>query len=127
MPIIKPEPGIQNILTQAGLIEDYENHGPEKSVEERFNQVGLTNHAVASELRDIALNSHNESVKLRALDMVLKVKGALKDAGTIPSFNIIIQNSNSDLQQTRGMNPIFFPRQSLNTHRGIEDATTDDE
>lgn len=110
MPIIKPE--IQQVLRTAGLLEPSAQEG--LTIEESLNQAGLDTSSIAEELSSLALHSNNESLRLRALETALKVKGALKDTPpAIPSFTIVIQNSSSDLSSTKGASPIVFPRQSL--------------
>lgn len=111
MPLIKPE--VQKVLTKAGLLDD--NSLSTKSVDENLSHHGLDNSGIAEELAGLALRSNNESLRLRALETALKVKGALREtAAQIPNFTIVIQNSSSSLDKTQGVNPIIFPRQSLN-------------
>jgi hypothetical protein len=106
MPLIKPE--IQKILRESGLDKSSDR---ECTVDEQLNLSGLSNEAVADELSHLALNSQNEALRLRALETVLKVRGALKEQPqAVPSFTIIIQNSSPDLTKTGGVNPILFPR-----------------
>lgn len=111
MPIIKPE--IQKVLRSAGLLP--EEQDSTLTIDENLNLAGLSTEAIAEELSNLALRSGNEALRLRALETALKVKGALKDQPVpIPSFTIVIQNSGSDLSKTGGVNPIVFPRASLN-------------
>lgn len=112
VPLIKPE--IQKVLTKAGLLDD--NSLSSKSVDENLSYHGLDNSGIAEELAGLALRSNNESLRLRALETALKVKGALREtAAQIPTFTIIIQNTSKTLDTTQGVNPIIFPRQSLNS------------
>src|SRR5215475_7328318 len=120
MPIIKPE--IQKVLRTAGLVEE---SNPQGSVDESLINAGLDNESLAEELTGLALRSNNENLRLRAIETALKVKGALKEtAPQVPSFTIVIQNSpasvSPDLNSTQGVNPILFPRQSLNSREGKE-------
>ncbi len=113
MPLIKPE--IQKVLRQAGLEKERPELSADRStLDSHLEQAGLDTQALAEELTGLALRSNNEALRLRALETVLKVKGALKEQPTaIPSFTIVIQNSGEDLNSTGGVNPILFPRQSL--------------
>lgn len=108
MPLIKPE--VQRILRKAGL-KDQESEN--RSVDENLNLAGLSNEAIAEELTRLALNSQSESLKLRALETALKVRGALKETSQAPQFTIIIQNADNSTSQVPEVNPILFPRQSL--------------
>ena len=114
MPIIRPE--VQKVLRTAGLMED-KAQNPDATIIDQLNQVGLDDENIAKELSNLALNSNNEALKLRALETAMKARGTLKDAAPqIPSFTIIIQNSEQeprDFSATHGVNPILFPRQSL--------------
>ena len=115
MPLIKPE--IQKILREAGL-EKVPGTG---TVDEQLNLSGLSNEALADELTKLALSSGNEALRLRAIETVLKVRGALKESPSlVPSFTIVIQNSSPDLSKTGGINPILIPRQSLNPKKDSE-------
>jgi len=112
VPIIKPE--VQQILAKAGLIKEPASERDNKSVEENLNLHGLDNDALAEALTRIALTSDNDTLRLRALETALKVKGALKEQPqTMPQVTIVIQGSDTDLSRTLGVNPIIFPRQSL--------------
>lgn len=104
MPIVRPE--IQKVLREIGL-EKAETPG---SASERLSAAGLSLDRVAENLQDLA-SSGNEAVRLKATEMALKVHGALKEQPTssIPTFNIIITGSS----QESSVNPIVFPRQSL--------------
>lgn len=109
MPLIKPE--VQRILRDAGLESTSKNKG---TVDESLLEAGLSNEALADELTSLALSSNNESLRLRALETALKVRGALKEqAPALPSFTIVIQNSSPDLTKSGGVNPILFPRSSF--------------
>jgi hypothetical protein len=111
MPLIKPE--IQKILRAAGLEKEPGNES--ESLIDKLSNAGLSGDALAEEITNIALHSNNDHLRLRALETVLKVRGALKDQPpSLPSFTVVIQNSNKDLSETEGVNPILFPRQSLN-------------
>jgi len=116
MPLIRPE--VQKVLRSAGLVgQDKELGSPdgESTMSDQLTQAGLTDLSIADELKNLALHSNNEGMRLRALETALKVKGALKDQPiSLPTFNIIIQSSDIDLAPTKGVNPILFPRQSLN-------------
>lgn len=111
MALIKPE--VQKILRAAGL------ERPEKAddlyVHQHLNNTGLSNERIAEELTSLAINSGSDHLRLRAIETALKVKGALRDVTPVaPNFTIIIQNSGQDFNRTNGINPIIFPRQSLN-------------
>jgi hypothetical protein len=124
MPLIRPE--VQRVLRSAGLVESPssgETGSGETTMSDQFNQAGLSDSNIAEEIKNLALHSNNEGMRMRALETALKVKGALKDQPiSLPVFNIIIQNSDIDLQPTRGANPILFPRQSLNKLSSLETA-----
>ena len=108
MPLIKPE--VQKILRESGL----EKTPNQSTVDEQLAVSGLSNEAIADELTHLALQSGNEALRLRALETALKVRGALKETPpVIPSFTVIIQNSNPDLTKTGGVNPILFPRTGI--------------
>jgi len=109
VPIIKPE--VQKILSQAGLVKE---EGLNKSVEENLSVHGLDNNSLAESLCNMALNSTNDIIRLRALETALKIKRVLQDQpAQLPNVTLIIQNSSADLSLTQGINPILFPRQSL--------------
>jgi hypothetical protein len=110
MPLIKPE--VQKILRAAGL--EKAARPEDESLIDKLSNAGLSGDALAEELTSLALHSNNDALRLRALETVLKVKGALKEQpAQLPSFTIVIQNSSKDLSETEGVNPILFPRQSL--------------
>jgi hypothetical protein len=111
MPIIKPE--VQKVLRTAGLLP--EERAENATIHESLDNVGLTTESIADELAGLALRSNNEALRLRALETVLKVKGALKDTpAVIPSFTVVIQSSDDqNLKLTQGTAPHLFPRQSL--------------
>ena len=110
MPLIKPE--VQQVLRKAGLLEDEKvDNG---SFVDGLTSAGLTNEAIADELVSLALHSNNEALKLRALEIVMKARGALKDTPVqVPSFTVIIQSDGQDLTKTKGLASHLFPRQSL--------------
>jgi hypothetical protein len=111
MPLIKPE--VQKILKQAGLVKD-QNTEIDRTINETLIDAGLSDENIAEELTSLALHSNNEGLRLRALETALKVKGALKETPpVIPSFTVVINNSNKDLSNTAGLNPTVFPRQSF--------------
>lgn len=123
MPLIKPE--VQKILREAGL-EKEPRTKPNGTVDENLSLAGLSNESIAEELTHLALNSSNESLRLRALETALKVRGALKETPPVlPSFTIVIQNSSPDLAKTGGVNPILIPRQSLGV--STSESTTKEE
>lgn len=116
MPIIKPE--VQKILRTAGLLN--ESVAETTTIETSLNNAGLDNTSMAEELTSLALRSQNESLRLRAIETALRVKGALKDATPqVPSFTIVINGANSDLSRTSGINPTLFPRQSYKPSKEI--------
>lgn len=120
MPIIKPE--VQKILRTAGLIEDRSEISEDSlNMDQQLSISGLNGESIAEELTNLALHSQNESLRLRALETALRVKGALKDQpAQLPTFNIVIQGSSTDLSKTEGVNPIIFPRQSLSEEKKKE-------
>jgi hypothetical protein len=110
MPLIKPE--VQKVLKEAGLIK--KDQDQIRSINETLTDSGLSDENIADELTSLALHSNNEGLRLRALETALKVKGALKETPpVIPSFTVVINNSNKDLSNTAGFNPTVFPRQSF--------------
>lgn len=116
MPLIKPE--VQKVLKEAGLLSSKTS----TSVIEQLNDAGLTDESIAEGLSELA-NSRNETLRLRALETALKVKGALKDTPpVVPSFTVVIQNSSHDLSKTEGVNPILFPRQSFKSSEKEKDT-----
>jgi hypothetical protein len=117
MPLIKPE--VQKILREAGLTKDSGgDYSEDLTLEGHLTEAGLSSNAIAENLSNIALHSGNDNLRLRALETALKIKGALKEQVTeLPNFTIVIQNTSpnsQDLSKTGGVNPILFPRQSLN-------------
>ena len=109
MPLIKPE--VQKILRAAGL-EKEESSG---TASEQLSQAGLSTSDIAERLTGLAESSGSDALRLRALEIALKVHGALKEQPTtqVPSFTIIIQSA-SESSKAPDINPIVFPRQSLN-------------
>jgi len=111
MPLIKPE--VQQVLRKAGLLDE-DKSGAEGTFTDGLNSAGLTNEAIAEELVGLALRSSNEALRLRALEIVMKARGTLKEAPVqVPNFTVIIQSDGQDLTKTRGIAPHLFPRQSL--------------
>lgn len=117
MPLIKPE--VQKILRAAGLSDKSDS----ATLDEQLTEAGLSSEQLAENLAGIALRSGNDGLRLRAIETVLKVKGAMKEQVTaLPNFTIIIQNfSPQELGRTSGANPILFPRQSLALGGGLVD------
>lgn len=110
MPLIKPE--VQKVLKEAGLLK--KDGVIDRTINETLVDSGLSDENIAEELTNLALHSNNESLRLRALETALRVKGALKDTPpVIPQFTVVIQNSSKDLKDTLGLSPTLFPRQSL--------------
>lgn len=66
---------------------------------------------ILEELNSIISSSESAHTKLRAIEMVLKMDGALKDtaSASIPPFTIIINDPGSI---TMDGNPILFPREA---------------
>lgn len=121
MPLIKPE--VQNLLREAGLApgRSSSSSAGDNTLNEKMDQVGLTDEMLLEGLYDIAKLSGNEAIRLRALETALKARGSLKEsAQSPPSFTIVIQPSS--FQQSpqnsqnvpEGVNPILLPRQLLN-------------
>lgn len=111
MPLIKPE--IQNVLRAAGL----EREPSSGTLSDKLDLAGLSEDQICEELSQIATSSGNEAIRLRALELALKTKGALKETPPqIPSFTIVIQSASSQSPQSDPqVNPIFFPRTSLDS------------
>lgn len=100
------------MLKEAGLLKN--GQCDTRPITETLEESGLTDDNLADELTHLALHSNNETLRLRAIETALKVKGALKEtAPIIPTFTVIINNSSKDLTKTEGVSPILFPRQSL--------------
>lgn len=109
MPLIRPE--VKRVLQEAGI----EKESTGGTISDKFAQAGLSDDDIAEQLADLAKHSNNEALKLRALETIAKIRGALKEQPqAVPSFNIIIQSS-SPSSEAPSVNPIIFPRQSLNT------------
>ena len=117
MPLIKPE--IAKVLREAGVTKS----APPREIgfEKSLTEAGLSQEALAEELTSIALRNQNDVLRLRALEIALKIKGALKETPTqLPNFSITIQNSNTSLAETQGQNPCLFPRQSYDTCKVLD-------
>lgn len=109
MPLIRPE--VKRVLQEAGI----EKEPTGGTISDKFAQAGLSDDDIAQELADLARHSTNEPLKLRALETVAKIRGALKETPpSVPTFNIIIQSA-SPSSEVPSVNPILFPRQSLGT------------
>lgn len=102
MPILNPK--IQQILRESGL----SGESAEESLNEKLNASSLSLQDDLDRLATIAANGETDSVKLRAIETSLKLKGALKEAqAQAPIINIVIQDPNAPL----GVNPILIPRE----------------
>jgi hypothetical protein len=110
-------PEIQAVLRQAGLKKDRVNENPdgEGTLSDRLSQAGMSLDEGLEQLVHVAQNSANESLRLSALDRVLKIHGALKEtAPQAPSFTIVIQEGGGAIDnKIQGVNPILLPRQLL--------------
>lgn len=97
MPLLAPIQ-IDRALAEAGLARP-------KTVREALDASGLSVPEVVKELEFIISSSQSEGTKLRAIESVLKMHGALEEQGKqIQSLTIIIQDSEVDV------NPILLPR-----------------
>lgn len=110
MPLIKPE--IQKVLRASGLERE---EAPEGTISEKLDRAGLSTTDIAEELTKIATSSGNETLRLRALETAMKAHGVLKDSASVqvPSFTVVIQHAGSGSENTKDLNQILFPRQSL--------------
>lgn len=108
-------PEIQAVLRQAGLKKDNGSEENESStLSEKLSQAGMSLNESLEQLVHVVQNSANESLRLSALDRVLKIHGALKEtAPQAPSFTIVIQESGGVDNKIQGVNPILLPRQLL--------------
>lgn len=97
------DPRLQEALREAGLTNDKKT-----SLSEKLAAENLTTEDAIQLLADIAYSSTSEtSLKLRAVETVLKLQGLMKDtAPAAPVVNFIIQDS----EGPRGINPILIPR-----------------
>lgn len=102
MPILKPD--IQKALQLAGLNKS-DGSG---TVAEKLDNAGLSIHEVFTELSGIMSRSDNDSVRLKAIEMVLRTHGVMKESNTpnVPVVNIII----NDPKTETSINPILIPR-----------------
>jgi hypothetical protein len=114
MPLIKPE--IQKVLRHVGLSDRPEPSSENCSFSEKLDQAGLSNDEIAEELVQLAKNSGNEVLRLRALETALRVKGALRESAQTqapPTFHITINSSPAAVSAPVPQNNIFLPRTSL--------------
>lgn len=112
MPLMRPE--IQAVLRASGLDKTTAPaEGPE-GISDKLNRAGLSADSIADELSELARNSQNEGMRLRALETASKMHGLLKETTQValPSFTIVIQQGASPASHN---NDILFPRQSLNS------------
>lgn len=117
MPLIDTSiPDIQNLLYEEAAIGEprlvprkRDNDG---SLRGQLNAAFLDRETVLEELRAIISDPNtSSSTKLRAIETVLKMDGALKDTANtnIPPFIIMINDPGS---ANNGPNPILFPREA---------------
>ena len=100
MPISNPQ--IQEALREAGLVGVHKH-----SLTEQLAAEDLTVEDAIKLLADIAYTSQEPSLRLRAVETVLKLQGLMKDsAPSAPVVNFIIQ----DPEGPRDINPILIPR-----------------
>lgn len=116
MPLIRPE--IQQVLREAGLAPSRKTENREAepgSVSAKLEAAGLGLDETLERYADLACNTSNEVLRKNALDTILKMHGALKEAAAAPpSFTIVIQSSGeASAPLVAGTNPILLPRQLL--------------
>lgn len=115
MPILKPE--IQKALAAAGI-----NKTADSSINDKLEMAGLGVHDTLTELADIMNRSDNDGYRLRAIEMVLKAHGLMKEAAApMPSVTIVINDPSSSDSQ-RSINPILVPRPVISPVISIDSA-----
>lgn len=104
MPLIKPD--IQRALRSAGI----DNTTGDESLSELMDKKDMSLSQILDDLSDFIKTSTNEPLRMRAIEMALKMKGALKEqaATALPTININIQDSQANV--TSDINPILVPR-----------------
>lgn len=104
MPIINHD--IQKALRLAGIVK--EENTEDTGIQSRLDRHNLSLTETLDHLANIVSNADTSTVKLRAVDTILKLHGVLKEtAAPPPSINIIINDSKA----ITGINPILVPRQ----------------
>lgn len=108
MPILKPE--IQKALSVVGLNKNSES----SNITDKLDIAGLSLHETLSELADIMGRSDNDGYRLKAIEMVLKAHGVMKEAAApMPSVTIIINDPGSSTSLNNSINPILIPRPQM--------------
>ena len=99
MPLLSPI-SIDRALQEAGISKP-------KTVREALDAAGLAIPDVVERLELIVSNSDSDSTKLRAIESILKMHGALEDSSKqTQSLTIVIQDSDVSFD----VNPILLPR-----------------
>lgn len=101
MALLKPE--IARTLREAGIGEPAED-----DIKELFKNHRLSVDDSIGILADIAQNSGNDGLKLRAVDLALKAQQVMRDQGAMPTQVTFIINDPSSKGMT--INPILIPR-----------------
>lgn len=112
MPIIQHN--VQAALREAGLVKDPD--AIDDSVQGHLDAEGLSLKQTIGLLGDVALGADSSSVKLRAIETALKLRGVLKDqAPPAASFSIVFSSPNDipNGKEPPKINPILVPRPQL--------------
>lgn len=106
MALLKPD--IAKALRAANLT----NETGDESISELMDKKGLTPSAILDDLNDFITTSTNEPLRLKAIELALKMKGMIKPdtAPPLPSITIIIKDDKAP-----AVDPILIPRQYQST------------
>jgi hypothetical protein len=106
VPILKPD--IQRVLQQAGL-----EKSEEVDMTSLLESNNLDKGTLLDRLRDLIECGENESTRIRALELSLKLHGLLKDVIPTPASVTILIKDPSDKSSSAisGVNPVVLPRQ----------------
>ena len=103
MPLLKAN--IQDALRAAGLSKA---GGSAAGINEKLDEAGLSDEEVLDQVAQVMMHGSSDSIRLRAAETVLKVRGHMKEASAPPPpITIVIQGTGV----TPEVNPILIPRE----------------